>query len=657
MKKYKLLLAGNSNVGKSTLFNVLTGLHKQTGNYPGTTVTKSTGIAKLPDGSIAEIIDLPGTESLYPHSADEEVAVKELMGFPENADAVIYVADIDGLKKNLLLLSQIIDLKIPVFLVVNKADKMKAKGVEIDTKALEKHLGVPVVMFGQKAFNRRKELLQTLRDFLKNPRVPGKDFYSSLRLNETFPELKSINAYRELVKAVHKEDLPDVRQIIKKEIIRRYHLFNRFFSEIYKRQPQDRTDLTGRLDRVFLHPLWGYAVFFTLMFLMFQSVYQLAEYPMNTIDALYHRISVWLSGVLSGNVLTDLLINGLLSGIFGVLIFVPQIAFLFLFVILMEKTGYMSRVVYLTDRWLKPFGMSGKSLVPLISGTACAVPAIMATRSIETRRERLITMLSIPFTTCAARLPVYTVMIALIIPDQTLWGFVGMKGLTLFSLYVLGFVSALITGLVLNFRMQKRSASPLIMLMPDYHWPALKDWFVDWVDKIRSFVFGAGKIIVAFSVVLWFLGTHGPKDEKGNPKILAYPVALETSYLGQFGKFIEPAFRPLGFDWKIDIAVLSSFAAREIFISTLATIYSVEDDHPEKIVERLRSERRPDGTPVFDFATGIAVLLFYAFALQCMSTLAVIRQETGSWKYALAAFVFMTGTAYLVALTTYQILA
>jgi ferrous iron transport protein B len=660
MKKngYRLLLTGNSNVGKSTLFNILTGLHRHTGNYPGTTVSKQTGFVKI-GGTEVEITDLPGTESLFPHSLDEEVAVKEILKYPGNADGIIYVADVENLKKNLLLLSQILDLNIPVLLVVTKADKLKKKGIEIDTEALSKYLKIPVVLFGRKAYEKRDELLQKIKDFILNAdKLKPTRFYSELKLAETFPQLneKGIRTYKDLVQAVTEKKLTDFRQIIKKDVVRRYALINRFFPKIYKRFASQRTDLTGQLDRIFLHTFWGYVFFFLIMFLMFQSVYQLAEYPMNAIDEMYHKISVYLASVLPGNVLTDLLINGLLSGIFGVLIFVPQIAFLFLFVILMDKTGYMSRVVYLTDRWMKPFGMSGKSLVPLISGTACAVPAIMATRAIETQRERLITLLSIPFTTCAARLPVYTVMIALIIPGKTLFGFIGLKGLTLFLLYILGFAAALTSGLIMNYRFKKRSGSQLIMLMPDYHWPAFKEWVADWVVKVKSFVSGAGKIIVAFSVILWFSGTHGVEKNEEKTKWMAYPVPLEKSYLGQFGHAIEPVFKPLGFDWKIDIAVLSSFAAREIFISTLATIYSVDDDHPEKIVERLRSEMRPSGKPVFDFATGIAILLFYAFALQCMSTLAVIKQETGSWKYALGAFVFMTGLAYVVSFIAYQTL-
>ncbi len=655
---YKLLLVGNSNVGKSTLFNILTGLHRQTSNYPGTTVAESTGYFKLPDGTGIQLIDLPGTETLYPHSMDEEVTRQEIMSYPGGYDGIIYVADVDSLKKNLLLLTQIIDLKIPVLLIINKADKMASKAIEIDTDGLEKYLGIPVFLFGKKPYDRKEELLKKIQEFVHLRKPPATAFFPSLRLMETFPELKKyhIRDYRDLVKLLTEKNIRESKEIIKKEIIRRYQLINRFFSRIYKRRPLKRKDITGLLDRVLLHPFWGYVVFFLIMFLLFQSVYQLAEYPMNYIDGLYHKLSLFLLDKLPANMFTDLIVNGLLSGIFGVLIFVPQIAFLFLFIILMEKTGYMSRVVYLTDRWMKPFGMSGKSLVPLISGTACAVPAILATRSIESRRERLITLLSIPFTTCSARLPVYTIIIALIIPEKTIWGLIGLKGLTLFLLYVLGFASALFAAWLLHQFIEKRSASHLIMLMPDYHLPSFREWIFDWLDKLRSFVFGAGKIIVAFSVILWFLGTHGWQNNQGEMKGVAYPVSLEKSYLGQFGRIIEPVFKPLGFDWKIDIAVLSSFAAREIFISTLATIYSVEDDQPEKIVDRLRKEKYADGRPVFDFATGIAILLFYAFALQCMSTLAVIKQETGDWKYALGAFVLMTGSAYVVSFIAYALL-
>ncbi len=666
-KIIRLALIGNPNVGKTTVFNQLTGLHQQTGNYPGTTVTKKTGKVRINDWEL-HLIDLPGTESLHPHSPDEKVSLQQIIRYPENIDGILYIADVDTLKKNLLLLTQLIDLGIPVIVILNKADKLEKKGIEIRVEKLEQMLGVPVILHS--SVKPEKPLIEKLIPYLeKIEDCKGKTIFDQINLKnalrEYFPNLDekflNYNLFLHFTEQVpctlleiQKNPARDEKKrLLKQETVKRYIWINRNLKKVYKRNPAKRTDFTGKLDKILLHPVWGYVIFFFIMFAMFQSVYHLANLPMELIDHGFGELAAWLEKNLPQNKLTDLLINGVLSGVAGVLIFVPQITLLFLFILLMDKTGYMSRVVYLTDRWMRPFGMSGKSLVPLISGTACAVPAILSARTIENSRQRLITMLSVPFTTCSARLPVYTIIIALTIPHKFIFGFIGLQGLALFLLYALGFVSAFAFGALLHRFLPGKKTTPLIMLMPDYQIPPLKDLLIEWWDKVSAFMFGAGKIIVLFSIILWFLGTHGPK----NSQWPGYPVPLEQSYLGAMGKKIEPVFKPLGFDWKIDVAILSSFAAREIFIGTLATIYSVESDNDSGIIQRLRAERDPaTGRPVFNFATGMAILIFYAFALQCMSTLAVIKQETGSWKYTLGLFLFMGLLAYFAAMFTYQIL-
>jgi ferrous iron transport protein B len=427
------------------------------------------------------------------------------------------------------------------------------------------------------------------------------------------------------------------------------------------------------LDNLLIHKFWGYVVFFLILLTIFQVIFDWSSVPMDFIDSSFARLSEWTKAQMPAGILTDLIAEGVISGLGGIVIFIPQIAFLFLFISILEETGYMSRVVFLMDRSLRKFGLSGKSVVPLISGTACAIPAVMATRNIENWKERLITILVVPFTTCSARLPVYMILISLVIPNERLLG-ISYQGLTLMGLYLIGFLMAIVSASILNRALQSPNKSYFVVEMPNYKLPLLKNVaFTVW-EKTRSFVVEAGKIILAISILLWFMASFGPGKKFSNAEqIVAHQYSnqvlsdselenkiasfrLENSYIGILGKTIEPMILPLGYDWKIGIALISSFAAREVFVGTLATIYSVGNDAQETIKTRMAGEIRKDGTRLFNLPTGISLMLFYAFAMQCMSTLAIVKKETNSWKWPSIQLFSMTIIAYIVSLLSYQLL-
>ena len=699
MKKIKLALIGNPNSGKTSLFNKLTGLHKKIGNYPGITVNRVAGYFKLYNGTEIELIDLPGTYSLHPNSKDEEVVLKEVLLNRENIDGIIFIGDINNLKRNMILLTELQDLRIPLIFAINMCDEMKSKGIEIDIEKMEKLLGIPVILISAKkakADGERKgkgnihKLKQRIPEIFENK---GKRFFenyglTTLNLDFRRDKIKAGELYKNWIlyteqDKLHKEidkfypyikELPfdhtSVKKLLQKEIIKRYKDINQILKQTYRIDKTKATNFTDRIDRLLLHKFWGLLVFLVIMFIVFQSIFSLASIPMDWIDGIFTQLSIYFKNHLPDNELTALLTDGILSGIAGVVIFIPQIAILFLFIALLEEMGYMSRIVYLMDKIMQPFGLSGKSVVPLLSGTACAVPAIMGARTIENSKERLITILTTPFITCSARLPVYTIIIALIIPEIKFLGLINLQGLALFALYFLGFASALVSAWILSKLIKSRYKRYFILEMPEYKLPVLKNIYVTVLDNLKAFVFGAGKIIVAFSIIIWFLATHGPekfqqvqtdinKKEKFSPaerNVEAYK--LENSYLGIMGKSIEPVIRPLGYDWKIGIALLTSFAAREVFVSTLSTIYSIGNtDNNYLLKERMRREQNLiTGKPAFGFAVGVSLLLFYAFAMQCFSTLATIKNETKSWKWPVIVFFYMTGIAYLTAFIAYQTL-
>ena len=697
-KNIKVALIGNPNTGKTSVFNQLTGLHQQVGNYPGITVEKKIGTCKLSNTLKANILDLPGTYSLNASSIDENVVIELLLNkndenFP---DVAIVISEVENLKRNLLLFTQIKDLEIPTILVINMSDRMKLKGIELDIPFLEKELKTKIALVSSRkniGIEKIKESILNYESLSTEPCLNASSIDQEYfdKLKRAFPnqlvyklwlvitqDVNFLNLNRNEIKSTFTKSHSDLKKLQQKETIKRYQFINDVLKVGQQIDTSKATDIRTKLDRVLTHKIFGYLIFFVILFGIFQSIFEWSKIPMDFIDASFANLASYAKNQLPAGEFTNLISEGIIPGIGGILIFIPQIAFLFLFISVLEESGYMSRVVFLMDKIMRKFGLSGKSIVPLISGTACAIPAIMGARNIENWKERLITILVTPFTTCSARLPVYAILIALIIPDTKVLGFMSLQGLTLMILYLLGFGMAIFSAYILNRILKIKSKSYFVIEMPGYKVPMLKNVGINVIEKTKAFVFGAGKIILAISIILWFLGSHGPdKDFKNaeeivkkqleatnqeySQKVLEDDISsykLEHSYIGIIGKSIEPVIKPLGYDWKIGIAVVSSFAAREVFVGTLATIYSVgsHSDEEDTIKNRMEAEVHSDGTKIFNFPTGISLLLFYAFAMQCVSTLAIVKKETNSWKWPIIQLVVMSGFAYLTAFIAYQLL-
>lgn len=700
MKSLKIALVGNPNVGKTSIFNALTGLNQHVGNYPGVTIERKAGTTHLTKDIKATVVDLPGTYSINPSSKDEEIALKALYD-PNNKDypdVVVVVVEVENLKRNLLLFTQIKDLGFPTILALNMADQMDKKGISVNVELLEQKLQTKIVMISARKNEGIDTLKQAVLDCDQNAtdnifdlKSIDADYFQTLEMlypNQnpykvwlTQTKVFAFEGINPLVSSdieLQKND-SEIKRLQHKETIKRYQFINEILKETYAIDTTKAKDFRMRFDRILTHKFWGYVIFMIVMLLIYGSVFELAAYPMDFVDGLFSDLSAWVSSVLPEGKLTGLIADGIIVGLGGVMMFVPQIAILFFLISILEETGYMSRVVFLMDRLMRPFGLNGKSVVPLVSGTACAIPAIMAARNIENPKERLITMLVTPFTTCSARIPVYIIIISLIIPQTYLLGFIPLQALVMTGMYLLGFIGALGAGWVLSKVIKADRKSYFIIEMPTYKLPILKNVLLNMYEKVLSYIVGAGKIILALSVVLWFLGSHGPSDTFGNAEEIVTErhvqqetsaeqlenaiaeYELEHSYIGIIGRTVEPVFRPLGYDWKVSIAVLTSFAAREVFVGNLAVLYNlgadldVEEDGG-RIVDTLANEKRADGTPVYSFAMGISLLLFYAFAMQCLSTVAVTKKETNSWKWTVFQLVFMTGFAYIVSLVAYQVL-
>ena len=689
-----IALIGNPNTGKTSVFNQLTGLNQQVGNYPGITVEKKVGYCKLSSNLKATILDLPGTYSLNASSLDENVVIELLLNkndkdFP---DVAIVVTEVENLKRNLLLFTQIKDLEIPTILVINMSDRMAYKGISLDIPYLENQLKTKIALVSSRkgeGIEDLKNLIVNYKNITTEPCLNASnidvEYFGNLR--RAFPNQSLYKLWLVITQDVNfanldRKELPnpsftkskeDLKRLQQKETIKRYQFINDVLKVGQKIDLASAKDLRSKLDRILMHKVFGYVIFFLILMLIFQSIFDWSSIPMDFIDSTFVSLSSWAASVLPAGVLTNLIVQGIIPGLGGIIIFIPQIAFLFLFISILEESGYMSRVVFLMDKSMRKFGLSGKSVVPLISGTACAIPAIMATRNIENWKERLITILVTPFTTCSARLPVYSIIISLVIPNKRLLGLFNFQGLTLMLLYLLGFGMAFFSAWILNKILKIQSKSYFVVEMPNYKLPMFKNVAINVIEKTKSFVFGAGKMILAISILLWFLASYGPGENFRNAeqiiskqnidkehlesKIASFK--LENSYIGLLGKSIEPVIAPLGYDWKIGIAIVSSFAAREVFVGTLATIYSIEDtsDQDATIKNKLSAEINPiTGNKLFNLASGVSLLLFYAFAMQCMSTLAITKKETNSWKWPAIQLVFMSGFAYTVALIAYQIL-
>jgi len=700
-KTVTIALLGNPNCGKSTVFNQLTGLRQRVGNFPGVTVDKKVGHLELDNGSKVRLIDFPGTYSLYPTSQDERVVLNILTNKEDThyPDLAVYVADVTNLEKHLLLFTQIRDLGIPMLLVLNMADVARKGNIWYDTTALSKALEVPVVAVSARDGDNFPQLKKDLIQLIENTPSTPTFFYQFSKGEEELAKdiqakLSIDNPYQALLIAQNSGRLPfltkDERDHINefiinknfnrlsfqvREVMQRYDRFTPMLKKAIERPEGVGLTLTDKIDAVVTHRIWGPLIFFSLMLLVFQAIYSWSEYPMDLIDAGFAGVGDLIKGTLPESWFRDLLTDGIIAGLGGILIFIPQIAILFLLISLLEEVGYMARAVFMFDNIMQKFGLNGRSIVALISGAACAIPAVMSTRTISNWKERLISIMVTPFISCSARIPVYTVLIGFVVPVTATWGIFNAQGLAFMGLYLLGIIAALISAYILKQLLHSEERSFLMLEMPEYRMPVFKNVLLNVWEKVKTFTIEAGRIILLVSIVLWVLASYGPSNKMELAETQAITIAqqknltdlqtedliaankIEASYAGHLGKFIEPAIRPLGFDWKIGIALITSFAAREVFIGTMATIYSIGSiDDEGSIRDRMAREKDPiTGQPIYTFATSLSLLIFYVFAMMCMSTLAVVKRETNSWKWPIIQFFFMTGLAYLSSLLVYQL--
>ena len=695
-----IAVVGNPNCGKSSLFNALTGLNQKVGNFPGVTVDKKTGNAHLDKDTTVRLIDLPGSYSLYPRREDEWVTYNVLME-PDKASRphmILLVMDASNLKRNLLYCSQLIDLNYEVVVAMTMGDIAAKKGIKIDADELSRELGVPIVPVNPRTGKGIEQLKKVLLQTVEKEFLGRKSFIDIHALTPALTEAQEqmpqeTTPYTVLHSLIHtnevveddalKNKLTAIKQqhgfsetkVQAQEVLYRYQKIQQIMQNaVVEPDPLRKKIFTDRIDNVLLHRVWGYIILIAVVFLLFQSIYWVASYPMDLIDEGFASLTSWVASFLPETWWADLFVNGILAGIGGIVIFLPQIMILFGLISILEDTGYMARISFLMDKLMRKVGLNGKSVMPMISGFACAIPAVMSARSIENKKERLLTILVTPLMSCSARLPVYVILIALVIPDTYLWGFVSVQGLVMMGLYLLGTVTAFLVSWVLKFFINLKEKSLFILELPVYKMPRWNNVFVTMYEKGKIFLVEAGKIIMIISIVIWFMSSYGPssriepieqkyesalQNTDNNTEEIERNYAsekLENSYAGIVGKAIEPAIAPLGFDWKIGIAIITSFAAREVFVGTMATLYSADESDEATLREKMDNATRPDGSKLYTLATGVALMIFYVFAMQCMSTLAIVRRETGTWKWPLFQLVYMTGIAYILSFIAFRLL-
>ncbi len=691
-------------MGKTSLFNRLTGLNQKTGNFPGVTVEKKTGKADLGNEERAEITDLPGTYSIYARSPDECVVLDYLLDpkSENKPDVVVVVADATRLKRSLLLFTQVADLGIPVVVGLNMVDEAESMGLDLNLRLLSERLGTRVVPLNSRTGAGVNRLKSEISRYYANKSSSGKSWFQIPKelkplvheFSYRFGQENNYSAFHVAHQYQLLDYLTPAQKVEAAAILKKFDFEKQSFQaaetmDRYARISEALKGVTGppqadliagftlKLDSILTHKIWGFAVFFGILALMFQAIFSWAAAPMDFIDSTVAATGAAIGEILPQGAINSLLTEGVIAGLGGILMFIPQIALLFAFIAILEETGYMARVVFIMDRLMRPFGLNGRSVVPLISGVACAVPAIMSARSIENPRDRLLTIFVTPLMSCSARLPVFTVLIGLMIPAGTYWGIFNLQGLILMGLYITGFVTALLSALVMKGSFKSLNTGYFMMELPVYRTPKWSNVWLTIVQKVKAFVMEAGKVILAISVVLWVMASYGPGTKMDDAEFYAREQAakenwdtpktedavasarLEASFAGHFGKVIEPAIKPLGYDWKIGIALITSFAAREVFIGTMSTIYSIggESENEEKVIERMRTEVNPDtGAPVYTTAMCASLLVFYLFAMQCMSTLAVSYRETGGWKYPIMQLVYMTGLAWVSAYLVFNLL-
>ncbi len=648
----KIALLGNPNTGKSSVFNLLTGLRQHVGNFPGVTVDRKFGKIKINDQE-STLIDFPGTYSIYPRSKDEKVVFDSLSNSDnvDYPDVVAVVIDAANLERNLLFFTQVYDLQLPTVMILNMTDIAQRKAIRYKLDGLQALFPEAVIVESNARIKSGKDRIE--QALVSAPKRIGDTFLENASLLSP-EDLAGQEQETELRFAKIRDELENLQSIAEKIKTR-----------------------SEKIDRILVHPFFGYVIFAGILMIIFQFIYAFSSFPMDFIDSTFMSLSSWITSWMPAGIFTDLLTQGIIPGIGGVVIFIPQIALLFFFIGILEETGYLSRVVFIMDRILRPLGLNGKSVVPLLSSVACAIPGVMAARTISDWKERMITIMVAPLMSCSARIPVYTLLIAIVIPKETVGGIFGLQGLVLFGLYALGTISALLVAVLLKAIIKTKEKGFLLLEMPSYKIPRWGNVGITVLEKVRVFVWDAGKIILAISIILWALATYGPSDNMEKASNLAQKEAigmqlseseseqfiasakLESSYIGIMGKSIEPAIKPLGYDWKIGIALITSFAAREVFVGSMATIYAVHDDGEfnSTLMEKMKASRHSDGTPVYTIAAGVSLMVFFAFAMQCMSTLAVVKRETKSWKWPLIQMGYMGILAYLGAWITFIILS